>query len=201
LAENRDLRSIAANLQAGGAGIVQYRDKVSPMGVIVNNAARLTGVGVPLIMNDYPEIAKRVGALGVHLGQNDMDIEEARKIIGNDKIVGGSTHSIKEAQQAEQQGADYIGIGPVFATTTKKGVLPVGTDILRQVAAVIKIPVFAIGGINLDNLDMVLSTGIRKVAVGKGVLDSEDIKSAVNAFCRRINHESDNMGEEKKTVA
>lgn len=201
LAGNRDLVAIASELSAGGAGIIQYRDKVSSYKIIMDTAERLSRLGLPLIINDYPKIAKTVNAGGVHLGQTDIDIAAARKIIGEDKIVGCSTHCIEEAEKAKQAGADYIGVGPVFATTTKKDVFPVGTGILKQIMLQVNIPAFAIGGINLDNLDTVLSVGMRRIAVGKGILGCVNVKSAASDFCRRIACESDRMGKKGKTIS
>lgn len=181
LLDGKDPVEVAKELIDGGANLIQYRDKISPKDEIKKTAERLMGLDSPLIINDYPRIAKEVDALGVHLGQDDMDIKSARKILGN-KIIGCSTHNLKQALEAQQDGADYIGIGPVFHTDTKKGVTPIGLDVLREVAQNIKIPAFAIGGITLYNINSVLSTGINGAAVASAILCSDNIKEAVGGF-------------------
>lgn len=177
----KDLVETAKALIDAGVDIIQYRDKISTKEEILKNATELRKLDFPLIINDYPFIAREVDALGVHLGQQDMDIKSARKIVGN-KAIGKSTHNLNEALQAQMEGADYIGIGPVFPTNTKKGVAPIGLDVLRKVAEYIDIPAFAIGGITLENIDSVLETGIERVAIASAILCSEDIKKAVKEF-------------------
>lgn len=177
----KDLVDIAKELISGGVDLIQYRDKISTQDEIIKNAEELRKLNFPIIINDYPYIAKRVDALGVHLGQGDMDIKSARKILP-DKTIGRSTHNLKEAIQAQEDGADYIGIGPVFPTTTKKGAVPIGLEVLKEVAKKIDIPVFAIGGITLDNIDSVLATGIERVAIASAILCSDNIKETVKRF-------------------
>lgn len=164
----RDIVKFAEKLVSSGIRIIQYRDKVSPL----ENSLKLKKLGIPvLIINDYPDIAKEIDADGVHLGQQDMDIAEARAILGKEKIIGRSTHSLQQALEAQQQGADYIGIGPVFHTDTKKGAAPIGLDVVREVVQQVSIPVVAIGGINLDNIDKVLSTGVTRVAIASAIFE------------------------------
>lgn len=138
-----------------------------------------------LIINDYPDLAVAVHADGVHLGQDDMPAVAARKILGPDKIIGVSTHSVAEAVQAEQDGADYIGFGPVFHTTTKDAGKPQGPESLREIKAAVGIPIVAIGGIGVDNVSEVISSGANALAVASAILNG-DIKENTKAFLRGL---------------
>ncbi|RME64452.1 MAG: thiamine phosphate synthase [Nitrospirae bacterium] len=139
-----------------------------------------------LIINDYPDIAIATDADGVHLGQDDLPIEEARKVLGN-RIIGISTHTIEEALDAQARGADYIGFGPVYGTTTKPDALtPRGLQALKTVSEAVSIPVVAIGGIKLENLKEVLDAGASAVAVASGILSSEDPKRQAEEFVKII---------------
>lgn len=122
------------------------------------------------IVNDYADIALAVNADGVHLGQDDLPIAEARKILGAKKIIGISTHSIQQALEAEKGGADYIGFGPIFNTQTKDAGKPKGAAALKEIKKHIKIPVVAIGGINTDNLKSVLDAGADAAAAASAIL-------------------------------
>lgn len=186
LLKNRDLVDVAKQLANTGVRLIQYRDKSSEHEQILRNAERLRKLNFFLIINDYPEIADEVDAYGVHLGQDDMDIYSAREILGKGKIIGRSTHNLKQALLAEKQGADYIGIGPVFATTTKKDAVPIGIEVLKEISANIKIPAFAIGGIAPYNIDNVLSTGITRVAVASAILCSDNMKKTMEEFKRLL---------------
>ena len=149
---------------AGGAGMVQLRDKGVPDSLLYEEARSLMRVtseaGVPLIINDRVDIALAVSADGVHVGQNDMPVEVVRRLLGENKIVGASVHSVEEAARAATAGADYVGVGPVYGTCTKQDARsPVGTDILRAVKSVVNVPVVAIGGLNKDNVEKVILAG------------------------------------------
>lgn len=183
LLNGRDIIETAKELIDGGADLIQYRDKISSLNKIRNTAKRLSKLNLPLIINDYPEIAKAAGALGAHLGQRDMDIKPARRIL-RDKVIGRSTHNLEQALQAQSEGVDYIGIGPVFPTNTKKGAMPIGVGILKEISRNIDIPVFAIGGITLSNLDSILDAGISRVAVAGAILGTGNIKRTVEAWKR-----------------
>ncbi len=122
------------------------------------------------IVNNRSDIALLSKADGVHVGQDDLPVLEARRVLGPDKIVGVSTHSIDQAKKAIADGADYIGVGPVYATPTKEGRAPVGLDYVRQVSDLkLSIPFFAIGGIDASNLERVLEAGARRVAVVRAI--------------------------------
>lgn len=167
----RNLIETAEELLERGVRIIQYRDKKSPLNKILENSLSLKNLNIPnLIINDHPAIAKEADANGVHLGQDDADIKEARKILGKNKIIGKSTHSLEQAKQAEREGVDYIGIGPIFKTNTKKDVFPIGLDVLKQVLNNISIPVVAIGGINQSNINCVLDTGAERIAMVSAIL-------------------------------
>ena len=169
----------------GGVRWVQYRDKVRSRREIYEEAIRLRKItkdyNAMFIVNDYTDIAYSVNADGVHLGQNDLPLKEARRIIGKKKIIGISTHDLEQAIEAERDGADYIGFGPVFQTMTKDAGEPKGIDMLREVKAKVKIPVVAIGGINLENIMSVLNTRIDAVAVASAILNG-DIERNVRRF-------------------
>ena len=137
------------------------------------------------IINDYVDIALAVNADGVHLGQEDMPIREARKLLGKNKIIGISTHSMKQAVDAQRAGADYIGFGPIFKTTTKDAGKPKGIKSLIEIKKHIKIPVVAIGGITIDNVSEVFKSGADAAAVASGIL-SGDIKRNIERFYQQI---------------
>lgn len=170
-------------MAALGAGVrwIQYREKNKSRREIFNEALRLRHMteefGARLIVNDHADIAVAVDADGVHLGQANLPLIEARKVMEN-KIIGISTHSMKEAIRAEKEGADYIGFGPVFHTETKDAGVPKGVDALREIKQSIKIPVVAIGGISAENLESVLETGVDAVAVASAILRGNIPKNA-----------------------
>lgn len=157
-----------------GVKWIQYREKDKTRKEMYEDSVRIRGLTKDyqaiFIVNDYADIAMSVKADGVHLGQDDLPLREARSIMGREKIIGISTHNVEQAIAAEKEGADYIGFGPVFHTTTKDAGSPKGTDILREIKKQVHIPVVAIGGINLENLESVLNKGIDAVAVSSAIL-------------------------------
>lgn len=174
----------------GGADIVQLRDKTASKRELLEKAKALRELtrryGVPFIVNDHVDVALAVEADGIHLGQDDLPLAEARKLVGPDKIIGISTHRIEEARAAEAGGADYIGVGPVFATETKPHATPVTTAYVRQVAAEIRIPFVAIGGIKLHNVDEVLAAGARRISAVSEIVGSADVRGTCRQFVERI---------------
>ena len=168
-----------------GVKWVQYRDKEKSRRGIYEEAIILRKLteefNAVFIVNDYADIALAVDADGVHLGQDDLPVREARKIMGKDKIIGISTHNLKQAIEAEKEGADYIGLGPVFHTLTKDAGVPKGTDMLRDMKGQVHIPVVAIGGINIENIRSVLDTGVDAVSVASAIL-SGDIEENTRRF-------------------
>ncbi|GGK20320.1 thiamine-phosphate synthase [Caldalkalibacillus thermarum] len=175
----------------GGADMVQLREKKKTKRELLDMARQLKALcdryKVPFIVNDHVDIALAVDADGVHLGQDDLPLEEARKILGPDKIIGISTHNLEEAKRAEEGGADYIGVGPVFPTNTKEDVVdPVGLEYVRQVVEHIRIPFVAIGGIKLHNVDQVLKAGAKRISIVSAIVGAENVKEAARAFARKL---------------
>ncbi|MBI5676392.1 MAG: thiamine phosphate synthase [Nitrospirae bacterium] len=170
---------------SAGIKIIQLREKLLSKKDIYKEALAIRTLtlryNVTFIVNDHIDIALAVDADGVHLGQDDMPVKEARKIIGRRKIIGVSTHSLKQALDAEASGADYIGFGPIFKTATKDVGKPKGIASLKKISEQIKIPIAAIGGISHDNARKVLNNGADAIAVASGIL-SGDIKENVKRF-------------------
>lgn len=133
---------------------------------------------VPLIINDNVQFAIDIDADGVHLGQDDMNPAEARKLLGTDKIIGVTAKTVEQAKRAEADGADYLGSGAVFGSTTKLNAKPMTKELLREITAAVDIPVVAIGGINADNAATLKGTGIAGIAVVGAIFASADIKAA-----------------------
>ena len=166
-------------LLKSGVDVLQLRAKgrtpteVETLGGQVLPLAR--EAGVPFIINDHPQVAANVGADGVHVGQDDMPVAEARGIVGANKIVGKSTHSLEQAIAAQAEGADYIGFGPLFATPTKPGRPAIGIqDIVAVHDLVADIPIFCIGGVKLENLAELVGAGVRRVVIVSGILQADD---------------------------
>jgi len=174
----RDAGKVAEALVAGGVDLLQMRAKNhSPVEIeklVVALRPALSERGVALVINDHPEIARNVQADGVHLGQDDLPIAAARKIVGPECAVGKSTHSVDQAIRAFYEGADYIGFGPIFATPTKPDYPPIGLDDIAKVHESVRIPIFCIGGIKLDNLAKVIEAGARRVVIVSGLLQARD---------------------------
>jgi thiamine-phosphate pyrophosphorylase len=170
----------------GGADIIQFRDKVLTHKQRYEMAARLRAIcrayQVLFIVNDHLEVALASGADGVHLGQDDLPTQAACQITQQmgvkDFLIGRSTHSLEQAMVAEREGADYIGIGPVFATPTKPSYEPVGLQLVKQVTTVIRTPHVVIGGIDATNVEQVLAAGAQRVAVVRAVCGATDIVQA-----------------------
>jgi len=186
----RSLADVVEQALIGGADVVQLRDKQATEQEILQQARMLRELtrryGVPLIINDYIDIAIEVEADGVHLGQDDLNLEEARRRLGPDRIIGISTHSLEQALAAQAGGADYIGVGPVYPTGTKPGRAAVTTSYVRQAAESVSIPFVAIGGITLDNVDTVLEAGATRVCAVSAVVGADDPAAVCRALKARI---------------
>src|SRR5262249_54437219 len=156
--------------------VLQFRDKQLGDRELLQRARQLRELTASsrtlFIMNDRPDLAALSRADGVHLGQEELSVKDARSIVGPDALIGVSPHSLVQARQAVLDGASYIGVGPTFPSQTKRFEEFPGLDLLRQIAAEIRRPAFAIGGISLENLPSVLATGIGRVAVSSAVVDS-----------------------------
>lgn len=186
----RTMLEVMEQAMQGGCDIIQLRDKKSAKREVLEKARALRELtrryGVTFIVNDHIDIALAVDADGIHLGQDDLPLADARKIVG-DKIIGISTHAIEEARQAERDGADYIGVGPVFPTKSKEDVVaPVTTEYVRQAAAEIRIPFVAIGGIKLHNVDQVLAAGATRICAISEIVGSPDIVGTCRSFLAKI---------------
>jgi thiamine-phosphate diphosphorylase len=178
---------LAGEACRGGARIIQYRDKEAPAGKRLEIARKIRCLtrehGALFIVNDQIDIALLSDADGVHLGQEDIAIADARKLLAPGMIVGVSCSSLEQARAAERQGADYLGIGAVFATPIKQGYPLVGLDGLRRIAAEISLPLVAIGGINLDNMAEVKAVGVGNVAMVREFQNDTAAKvAAVNSL-------------------
>jgi len=168
-----------------GVRWIQFREKERSRRKIYEKAIKLRRLAkdynAVFIINDSPDIAMCADADGVHLGQDDLPLKEARKIIGRNRIIGISTHSLEQATLAEKDGADYIGFGPIFPTHTKDAGKPKGIGTLCEVKKQVKIPIVAIGGINLENVRSVLNTGVDAIAVASAILTG-DIEENTSQF-------------------
>lgn len=169
---------------SGGATCVQLREKHLPPQQLEELARRVKQVtdayGVPLIINDSVSIARAVDAAGVHIGQEDCSVQEARRILGPDKVIGVSARSVQQAQLAQSQGANYLGVGAVFGTTTKADAKPLSRQMLREIAQSVTIPAVAIGGINERNIKELACCGIAGVAVVSALFAQPDIRAAAH---------------------
>ena len=170
----------------GGATCVQLREKNLADSSILAEAREISALckqyRVPFILNDNVALAAQCGADGVHLGQEDMDPAEARRILGPDAIIGVSAHNVAEAKAAVAAGADYLGCGAMFATTTKTNVTALPKETLRAICAAVPVPVVAIGGIHKDNILQLKGSGADGVALVSAIFGAEDIE----AECREL---------------
>lgn len=173
-------KKIEQALQSG-VTFLQLREKSLPDDELETIAVRIKSLcnayDVPFIINDNPNLAQKIGADGVHLGQDDMSIDDARKIIGS-KIVGISAHNVKEAVSGEQLGADYIGAGAMFLTESKSDTTSLSVKELSDIVSAVSIPVVAIGGIDKENVCQLKDTGISGVAVIGAIFSSDDVVNA-----------------------
>jgi thiamine-phosphate pyrophosphorylase len=174
-----DAARIVEQMMGGGIDLIQLRGKRNSIEELVSLAAELHDLTAksftPLIVNDYAEIATRVSVEGVHVGQHDDSVELARRKAGREVLLGKSTHSVEQARAAQREGADYIGFGPIFATPTKPEYPPIGLGDIRRVQAEVTLPVFCIGGINIDNLQTVIDAGAKRVVMVSGLLKAHSI--------------------------
>lgn len=186
---------VAAALSQGGSDIVQLRAKGAPREEVRRMAQAVSavtrGAGIPLVINDYPDIAAEVGAEVVHLGQEDFfdaGYQSRRDVPGlqSSTLLGLSSHAPAQAARAIEAGADYIAVGPVFATGTKPGRAPVTLEYVRWAAANVQLPWFAIGGIHLGNLDEVLAAGATRICVVSAILNAPDVAKACKEFKKRL---------------
>ncbi|ADG06508.1 thiamine phosphate synthase [Kyrpidia tusciae] len=187
----RSLEEVAGDWLAGGVTCIQLREKdlntreLLEAGRVLRRMTR--AAGALLIVNDRVDVAMALDADGVHLGQGDLPIRAAREILGEGRIIGVSTHNVEEAREAAIQGANYIGVGPMRATTTKTDTKPVvGIAGLRRIRQAVDLPIIAIGGIRLEDAEELAAAGADGLAVIRGLVDTEDILERAKAFVQAI---------------
>jgi thiamine-phosphate pyrophosphorylase len=189
-----ETKKVAEQMIGGGVELIQLRAKAHPAVQIATLAAELHSItfasSVPLIINEHAEIARIVPAEGVHVGQDDLPVAQVREIAGPNAVVGKSTHSVDQAIRAFYEGADYIGFGPIFATPTKPEYPPIGLEEIRKVHEAVRIPIFCIGGIKVDNLPEVIEAGARRVVIVSGLLQATDIASYARSAKELLNRQS-----------
>jgi len=186
----RDELDIAGQIIEGGAMVIQLRDKQSKKGKLLIVAQKLkelcSQAGVLFIINDYLDLAMAVDADGLHIGQEDLPLPVVRRELPIDKIVGCSVTTLVQATKAQNEGADYIAVGSIFPTTTKKEATVVGVDILKELKRIVSTPLVAIGGINQNNVGKVVAAGADAVAVISAVLGEKDVRGAVQKLVAKM---------------
>jgi thiamine-phosphate pyrophosphorylase len=172
---------VTAQLLQGGVDILQLRAKEHSKSEIVQFAGAMLpltrAAQVPLILNDHADLLREVDAEGCHVGQEDFRIAEARELAGRDCIVGKSTHTLAQARQAEREGANYIGFGPLFPTGTKPTAKAVGLAEIRKLHEEVQLPIYCIGGVKLDNLGAIMQAGAKRVCIVSDLLLAPDVAS------------------------
>ncbi|MBI3596760.1 MAG: thiamine phosphate synthase [Nitrospirae bacterium] len=182
LLAGRSLTDIAAQAMAGGVKSIQYRAKNLSKREAYFNALQLRALsrqsGVTFLINDGVDLALATEADGVHLGQEDLPLSAARALLGSDRLIGISAHTLEQAKEAEAGGADYLGIGPIYSSTTKQDRPPLGCEALKQFRKHVRIPLVAIGGISPLNVRQVMTTRVDGVAVVSAILSRSDVTRA-----------------------
>lgn len=184
--KGRSLNEVVEEALRAGVTMVQLREKEMNSSDLLKEALELRELchryKVPLLIDDDVEVCRKADADGVHVGQSDMAVKKAREILGPDKIIGATAHNVKEALAAEADGADYLGCGAAFTTTTKKDAKPIDRSSYRDITSAVHIPVCAIGGITEDNIRELCGLGLSGVAVVSGIFASGDIETS----CRNL---------------
>ena len=181
--------AVTAAMIEGGVDVIQLRAKKATVSKIIDLAGRLHQItapaGVPLVVNDHAEVAAQVLVEGIHVGQDDDSIATARQKAGRELIVGKSSHSLEQAIAAQAEGADYIGFGPIFPTPTKPDYVAIGIEDIKRVHAAVKLPIFCIGGIKIDNLGEIIAAGAKRVTIVSGLLKAADVAKYARA-CKAL---------------
>lgn len=192
----RPAEDIAREAVLGGADVIQLRMKAVPTLELVRRAKSVgkavRELGALFIVNDDAVAAVDSGADGVHVGQDDMSINETRRIIGPDRLIGKSTHSPEQAFAASREDVDYLGFGPLFSTPTKPDYRAIGPEQIRSVLGALSVPFFAIGGIDLHTAPRVLAFGAERIAVVRAVQDAADVRAASAAFKKLLTQQEMN---------
>ena len=187
---NRDFYEEAENALKGGVTILQLREKNIPTKELTEKALKLKAIcrkyNVPLIVNDDVRAAIDSSADGVHVGADDMDVAKIRKLAGDNFIIGATAKTVEQAKNAQAQGADYLGCGALFASSTKQSAKPMTPDTLKQITSTVTIPVVAIGGLTYDNIDIISGCGVSGAAVVSAVFAKDDVKNAAEMLKEKI---------------
>ena len=173
-----------------GATLLQLREKEKTTREYIELAKKVHSItkkyNVPLIIDDRVDVALSVDAEGVHVGQSDMPVYIARKLMGNNKIVGATTKTVKQAEEAYKQGADYLGVGAIYPTTTKVKTVLTSTDTLKDICSSVPISVNAIGGLNKDNIDILKGIPIAGVCVVSAIMKAENVRKETEGLLEKI---------------
>ena len=187
----KDFYSCIEEAIKGGVKIVQLREKNISTKDFYEKALKVKEIcknyGVLFIINDRLDIAQAVEADGVHLGQSDMPIEKARKILKDKFLIGATARNVEESKKAELLGADYIGSGAIFGTSTKDNAKKLEMEVLKKIVSSVKIPVFAIGGININNVGILKNIGLQGICAVSGILSEKNCKKAVDIMLKNFN--------------
>ncbi|NLO89461.1 MAG: thiamine phosphate synthase [Clostridia bacterium] len=191
LTKGKPLENVVRDAVAGGVDIVQLREKDKSAGEVYTTALKIKNIlkdfpETIFLINDRVDVAMAVEADGVHLGQASLPPKTVRNLLGDKKIIGVSTHSIEEAERAQREGADYIIFSHIFETKSKPGLAPRGVEALSKIKARIKIPVFALGGINKTNVHEVLNAGVDNIVVMSAILESSDPRNTALQLKEKI---------------
>lgn len=188
--EEEFLSRVRAALE-GGVSLIQLREKERSTREYIALAEKVHALtkesGVPLIIDDRIDVALAAKAEGVHLGQSDMPIKTAREILGDDFIIGATAKTVEQAKEAYEQGADYLGVGAIYPTTTKVKTVLTSTEMLDKICKTVPIPVNAIGGLNKDNIDVLKGIGIAGVCAVSAIMKADDPKQAVEELSQAVN--------------
>ncbi|HET9887725.1 MAG TPA: thiamine phosphate synthase [bacterium] len=187
LARGRSHRDVAEAALRGGADVIQLRDKELDLARLVEVGhllrSSVSDAGKLLVVNDHVEVARTIGADGVHLGPDDLPVGQARELWPRPKILGASARTVERARLLEGQGADYLGVGPVYGTTTKRNApAAIGLDTIAALAKAVQIPIIGIGGIDAGNAAQVIRAGAQGVAVISSVVGAEDVEAAARGI-------------------
>ncbi|MEE7581778.1 MAG: thiamine phosphate synthase [Oscillospiraceae bacterium] len=188
----RSLEDVVEQSLMGGVDIIQLREKNLDFNSFLESAIKIKKLtekyNVPLIINDNIEVCRQSNADGVHIGQGDTPLSKARKILGKDKIIGVTAKTIQQALEAQLNGADYLGVGAMFGSTTKKDAIPLTFQQLADIRKSVTIPIVAIGGINANNIDKFANTNVDGIAVVSAIYGQTDIKSATENLLAKISN-------------
>lgn len=190
LLKDKSMKEAVKEAMDGGITFLQLRDKMLGYEELRAEALELKelckAVGIPFVINDYVELAREIDADGVHVGQSDMGICEARKILGKDKIIGASARTVEDALKAESQGADYLGVGAMFSTSTKLDTKHVDYETLKAICEAVRIPVVAIGGVSIDNISDLEGSGISGAACVSAIFGEDNIEETAKKLREKI---------------